>query len=450
MQTRFIGPMPVDKFLAEFMPAVVARDDNGQPLARPALPFKEAAKKTEDGFIAAIAASGVCPNLRMVNTSTKSDPEYVEDLKPDISVVLSTSTDQLPPMRRMEMTIERKPEDGDPFADPSESDKPNQTRPDFVRKTEIARKNLGQITSYALAQFTAQFRTCCFSILLTGEYARFLRWDRAGTVVTESLNWFKSPDQLAEFFWRFDHMSQEQRGHDVTVRKATEEEADAARAGFAMAKKNGKSYLPDLKLKGTELHTFAVYDEDKKETRYYVGPSAHVRSRSMAGRGTFGYYVWDKSKRQVVYLKDSWRIDVPGMEKEAKIYQRLADAGVRRIAKFGCGGDVKPDQSTRTQEFITADWACSSSNVVKHTHVRLVLETIGSSLENFATTKQLCTAISDALTAHTEAYEKSHVLHRDVSTGNILIDEDGRGFLIDWDLCKDMHAPPQPRRQWRT
>lgn len=27
------------------------------------------------------------------------------------------------------------------------------------------------------------------------------------------------------------------------------------------------------------------------------------------------------------------------------------------------------------------------------------------------------------------------MLHRDVSGGNILIDKDGQGMLIDWDLC---------------
>ena len=34
------------------------------------------------------------------------------------------------------------------------------------------------------------------------------------------------------------------------------------------------------------------------------------------------------------------------------------------------------------------------------------------------------------------AYEKAHILHRDVSAGNILITESGSGILIDWDLSK--------------
>jgi RIO-like serine/threonine protein kinase len=38
--------------------------------------------------------------------------------------------------------------------------------------------------------------------------------------------------------------------------------------------------------------------------------------------------------------------------------------------------------------------------------------------------------------AHKEALEKAGILHRDISVGNILITVDGRGLLIDWDLCK--------------
>lgn len=37
--------------------------------------------------------------------------------------------------------------------------------------------------------------------------------------------------------------------------------------------------------------------------------------------------------------------------------------------------------------------------------------------------------------AHGAAYEQAKVLHRDISAGNILIDKDGKGVLIDWDLC---------------
>ncbi|KAI0309001.1 hypothetical protein OF83DRAFT_1024807, partial [Amylostereum chailletii] len=60
----------------------------------------------------------------------------------------------------------------------------------------------GQMIAYAATQFASQHRVFIFSFLLMGDYARLLRWDRSGVVVTERFNW-KTDPTLAEFFWRF-------------------------------------------------------------------------------------------------------------------------------------------------------------------------------------------------------------------------------------------------------
>jgi RIO-like serine/threonine protein kinase len=52
--------------------------------------------------------------------------------------------------------------------------------------------------------------------------------------------------------------------------------------------------------------------------------------------------------------------------------------------------------------------------------------------------------------AHRDAYEAG-VLHRDFSPSNIIIDSDGKGWLIDWDLSKPVSLSVQtPRRATRT
>ncbi|KIM39244.1 hypothetical protein M413DRAFT_48285, partial [Hebeloma cylindrosporum] len=52
---------------------------------------------------------------------------------------------------------------------------------------------------------------------------------------------------------------------------------------------------------------------------------------------------------------------------------------------------------------------------------------------------------------HDAAYFDAKILHRDISVGNILIDKDGDGFLIDWDLCiRISDNPPSARRPQRT
>ena len=49
------------------------------------------------------------------------------------------------------------------------------------------------------------------------------------------------------------------------------------------------------------------------------------------------------------------------------------------------------------------------------------------------------------LSVHQQAYKRLDLQHRDISAGNILIDEDGNGLLIDWQFAKavgkDPHRP---------
>jgi thiamine kinase-like enzyme len=42
------------------------------------------------------------------------------------------------------------------------------------------------------------------------------------------------------------------------------------------------------------------------------------------------------------------------------------------------------------------------------------------------------------LTAHKQAYEWAKILHHDISAGNIILTDDRKGILIDWDLCNCM------------
>ncbi|KAM6501572.1 hypothetical protein JOM56_001549, partial [Amanita muscaria] len=37
---------------------------------------------------------------------------------------------------------------------------------------------------------------------------------------------------------------------------------------------------------------------------------------------------------------------------------------------------------------------------------------------------------------HQQTLDKANILHRDVSAGNIVITDEGRGVLVDWDVAK--------------
>ena len=58
----------------------------------------------------------------------------------------------------------------------------------------------------------------------------------------------------------------------------------------------------------------------------------------------------------------------------------------------------------------------------------------------------ICLALLSFLLAHTEAFDKAKILHRDISSGNVIISERG-GLLIDWDLAKDVDSLENIARQ---
>ncbi|KAI0292350.1 kinase-like domain-containing protein [Multifurca ochricompacta] len=317
--------------------------------------------------------------------------------------------------------------------------------------------------AYASAHHQSQFRVFSFSIFLFGEKGRLLRWDRSGVIYTESFDWLTQPETLLEFIWRFNFLSDIERGHDSTVTPVTDDEAEVA--------------LPKLKrypglenTKKADLRRFLVHDDRSTDgdLSVYITPSAVWDTGGLFGRSTFGYIAFDVASTNLVYLKDFWRTDLPGIEKEGDIYHKLHDAQVPNIPRLGAAGDVpvSPEctatasfatQRTRTQDYLRIpggehEWCPGQPHVDPYVHYRLVLETLGKPLSTFKSTRQLCEVIRDAIVAHSAAYERAQILHRDVSAGNILITEEGTGMLIDWDLSKQVHKGVEegPRQHSRT
>lgn len=69
-------------------------------------------------------------------------------------------------------------------------------------------------------------------------------------------------------------------------------------------------------------------------------------------------------------------------------------------------------------------------------HVRLLYHREGIQREEYKELRVLVLALRDVLLGLKHLYEKHQVLHRDISLGNILINEDrSGGFLIDFDLA---------------
>ncbi|KAI0064454.1 hypothetical protein BV25DRAFT_1800059 [Artomyces pyxidatus] len=389
-------------------------------------------------------ASGFCPHLHFVDTSRNRGAHFDDVVKPDISVY--HRDESVAPKQRnkldwpdIELYVVAKDLDEDPFLDPSKDALRALCR--FQRADKLARTARQQLVSYAYAHHSTQFRVFTFSVCLLGpSAARLIRWDRSGAVVSERFDWREDPNTLAEFLWRFDHMSGAQRGHDTTVTRATEEETRVA--------------LPYLKASGKfpngvtgPLHKFLVHDDATGKDHYFIAPSPFSSSAVLPGRASAGYIAFDLQKQICVYLKDCWRIDEEEVEQEGRIYRRLHEHKVPHIAVFGCAGDVGT-QRTLTQDFADKEWACPTDGLIPYHHYRLILETIGWELETFRSTRQLCMALRDAVIAHSCAYSVAKVFHRDVSAGNILITKEGEGILIDWELSKTIDREDVVQPTW--
>ncbi|KAI0039895.1 hypothetical protein FA95DRAFT_966896 [Auriscalpium vulgare] len=137
---------------------------------------------------------------------------------------------------------------------------------------------------------------------------------------------------------------------------------------------------------------------------------------------------------------NGWRID-SGLENEGDISRLLHSHKVSHVPELLRAGDVRVLDDGGVKSFREQTGVCQPKGPPRHLHFRLAWETIGSKLRCFSSTKQLCVAMRDAITAHSVAFEKAHILHRDVSAVNVMFapGQNG-GVLVDWEMA-EIHTP---------
>ncbi|CCL98569.1 uncharacterized protein FIBRA_00569 [Fibroporia radiculosa] len=509
----FLGPMPVQDFLNAFLPKCAKKSMPSSKGAFKDIP--EAASDERDIYaplVYALNADGKrkrsrCPGFIFDITTTRGESNATGSMRPDVCCYVETIIDDTrakngAPRAHLgyaELFIEVKREaKQDFFTDPEPG--ADRTSHQFVlnmsndKLLKNARKALGQNIAYATEACARQHRTFYFSISVSGNHARLIRWDRAGSIVTEDFDLHEDPQFLCEFLWRFSHSMDAQRGYDMTVEPASPEEEALFRDVIKTHVQ--EQLLEDVKdpkslKRAIDNHYLAntvvavkVDDEQSGGVHRYLISRPVVSPLSMASRATRGYWAV-RDDGQIAFLKDTWRYEGDDFEKEGEILIALHKAGVRNIPKLLHHGDVlsqqhpipknskgKQKQSatddecihhTLTDKYLDAEWVCTGGVggtmrqivVTPHVHYRVTLGTVGYPLDQFRGTEELLYSTHCGYQAMIDAYDKSGRLHRDISLGNIILYRDRgngvrRGILIDWELSCRLDDKGQARKYERT
>ncbi|TBU36902.1 hypothetical protein BD309DRAFT_877454, partial [Dichomitus squalens] len=399
----------------------------------------------------------------------------------------------------VEIKTRKKGDIRDPFEDPKADDDEDLALTSSLEPKSCTRKAVrGQLTSYADLLFTVQQRVCIFMLFVIGRRFRILRWDRAGVIVTKSIDYFEDWNPLCNFFWCISRLPDNKLGFDPTATRLFETNPEWEQMDtFATALESDVSSEPrpledgELELeseiedaegpgfvfdyvrqmfarslKDPRWPRFKLRVPDSGKTRDYLVGKPTVYASGAIGRGTRGYVGLDVQTGRFVWLKDAWRASYDEMEKEGTIVERLNHAGITGVPTVICHGDVG-----RQRTATAAWWECKNLRGVKKKFeddstdapaiatdsVHMVAQ-VCINLKKFKTGRQLASIIYDCFETHRLAanLENNGILHRDITDDNIVIYpgvgmKDGcrqllwRGILTDWEISKPIAVGVRPR-----
>ncbi|THG97886.1 hypothetical protein EW026_g4191 [Hermanssonia centrifuga] len=422
---KFVGPMPARDFLDSFLPRTpgMARvptlklpktfgDDTHRNLERAKdvlvrrkLPFCswDSDRRSLVSQFSAIRTCRICPNYKFLAAPPHKRHEdwyyhsQVAFLYPKYFRVRSCADS----WQSAQMFVTFVVKHVDPF-DSTE----RQWRDDD--DTPYAR---GRQISYAKSQIYHQHRAFTFSLSILGRRARFVRWDVAGAVFSESFDYVSQPTWLAQFFWRYNHLSSTQRGLDPHVEPAT-------LAQSRMLTQAMKVYLGKVKIGVLPLIPMVEDTLDKRHPTYKIHfdltdktpPFDLIVRRPFYNKpiiedsGTRCYIGYHLGLRRLVFLKDFWPPHTPKQGIiEPDMYHFLASLKVTHLpdvlyadTPFWRSSNANPSFSL-TQDLAGKFQGCNAS---KHLYARIharIVQDIAYPLKSARYSRQLVQAIRDAL-----------------------------------------------------
>lgn len=331
------------------------------------------------------------------NSEERGKTNFPFKIKPDCSVYAKEHSFQGTNSSAVELFIEfKRCSDDDPFvsklpqrSQPRKSSSNNTTPPShnpLMKTSSDPQITCGQITAYATSHMSAQYRTHIFFVLICSDYARLIRWDRSGAIVTEP-TYYNDASSLFDFFILFNLSPPDVRGRDITVRLAKPEDTwDAV------------SKLKDLKESPTPLVVVSIPNSTGESSQYVVA-SPLPSLWAPVGRWTRTSIGYDIQRGQRIFLKDSWRLVIEGVPKEGDVYKKFEDNKVPNVPHCSNSGDIGDDKyhSTQTGCFVNAYCADYTYDLTTHRHYRLILDDIGQPLDQFDRSQDMASAVYAAL-----------------------------------------------------
>jgi hypothetical protein len=250
---------------------------------------------------------------------------------------------------------------------------------------------VAKFTAYATSHMSAQYRTHIFFVLICEDYARLIRWDRSGAIVTEPIYYNVVP-HLFDFFIRFDHAPPNIQGQDTTVRLANSEDTkDAVKA---------VKELEELEKSQTPLLAVSVPNPATGEPLRYIIASPLASPWVPVGCWTRTSIGYDIQRKTSIFMKDSWRLVIEGVPKEGDIYSKFKANAVPNVPHCLNSGDIGDNtyHSMRTDHFVNANWAPNYAyDLTPHRHYRLILDDIGQPLDSFKCSRDMVHAVCATL-----------------------------------------------------
>ncbi|KAI0631769.1 hypothetical protein C8Q77DRAFT_1272678 [Trametes polyzona] len=327
---------------------------------------KLAEKEVQRRFVAAIRTSNLAPGLSLAESQYRPAKGDISSQKVDSAFFPAgrEPDDGRPHWAEQLVPVEFKIHtwSKDPFNDAPEGK--------LDADAESRKEARIQLIDYAERIFRYQHRTALFMLLVMGRRFRFLRWDRSGTIVTKSVDYYENPQMLCEMLWRMSKLSKEELGCDPSATRLNADDSlyasmdDVASPVARDLDHNDRvldempedpyvfRYVRDMFRQSLApewpRHRLEIVDGSQK-FHFLVGKPLFFAT-GMAGRGTRGYVAYDPDHKRFVWLKDAWRAHYELVDQEGTILRKLNADGVRNVPTVFCHGDIL-GQTTQTPTF---------------------------------------------------------------------------------------------------